>query len=59
MLRCRVKVTTINPLFGRVSAMRLITLSRKCPFILQLQKPVINNPAKDRVASLFPVQRSR
>ena len=57
MLRCRMEMTKSNPLFRRVSAMRLITIFRKCPFILQLQKPVINNPAKDRVASLFPVQR--
>ncbi len=31
MLRCRVKVATINPLFGRVSAMRLITIFPKAP----------------------------
>lgn len=31
MLRCRVKVEAINPLFERVSAMRQITIFPKVP----------------------------
>jgi hypothetical protein len=34
MLRCRVKVATINPLFGRVSAMSQITIFPKAPVLL-------------------------